>query len=80
MIDADCVAGKLIMGIGHRVKSLNNPDKRVELLKAFAADKTKFAQPTPFLDFALEVEKVTTSKVSGNLEKSCRGDIDRSRI
>ncbi|EGW08585.1 ATP-citrate synthase [Cricetulus griseus] len=25
--------GKLIMGIGHRVKSINNPDMRVEILK-----------------------------------------------
>jgi ATP citrate (pro-S)-lyase len=55
--------GDLIMGIGHRVKSLNNPDKRVEILKAFALDRTKFAQPTPFLEYALEVEKITTTKV-----------------
>jgi len=54
--------GDLIMGIGHRVKSLNNPDKRVEILKAFALDRTKFLQPTPFLEYALEVEKITTTK------------------
>merc|ERR1712018_754005 len=28
--------GRLIMGIGHRVKSLNNPDKRVTLVAEFA--------------------------------------------
>ncbi len=27
---------KLIMGIGHRVKSLANPDKRVERIKQYA--------------------------------------------
>jgi len=51
--------GQLIMGIGHRVKSLNNPDMRVVLLKTFA--KEHF-QSTPLLDFALEVEKITVSK------------------
>lgn len=51
--------GQLIMGIGHRVKSLNNPDMRVVLLKTFA--KEHF-QATPLLDFALEVEKITVSK------------------
>lgn len=71
--------GKLIMGIGHRVKSvrdyvyfdlriycslqINNPDKRVQLLKEFAQDKTRFLQPTPMLEYAIEVEKITTSKV-----------------
>merc|ERR1719383_539794 len=30
--------GKLIMGIGHRVKSINNPDKRVTLVKEFAKE------------------------------------------
>ncbi|VDM41323.1 unnamed protein product [Toxocara canis] len=54
--------GKHIMGIGHRVKSINNPDKRVEILKNFALDRTKFKQETPLLDFALQVEKITTAK------------------
>merc|ERR1711990_941837 len=30
--------GKLIMGIGHRIKSLANPDQRVEIIKKFALD------------------------------------------
>ncbi|KAF2350302.1 Citrate synthase [Trinorchestia longiramus] len=51
--------GELIMGIGHRVKSLNNPDKRVEIIKKFV--KEEFPT-TPLLDYALKVEKITTSK------------------
>jgi ATP citrate (pro-S)-lyase len=54
--------GKFILGIGHRVKSINNPDKRVEILKSFALDKTIFKQETPLLDYALKVEQITTSK------------------
>jgi len=34
-------ANKLIMGIGHRIKSLNNPDKRVEIIKEFALENFK---------------------------------------
>jgi succinyl-CoA synthetase alpha subunit len=48
-----------IQGIGHRIKSLRNPDQRVELLKKYAAEN--FPQ-TPYLDFALSVEQVTTRK------------------
>ncbi|XP_029427991.1 ATP-citrate synthase isoform X2 [Rhinatrema bivittatum] len=51
--------GKLIMGIGHRVKSINNPDMRVQILKDYV--KRHFPA-TPLLDYALEVEKITTSK------------------
>jgi len=51
--------GKTISGIGHRIKSVRNPDLRVSGLKKFAAEN--FPQ-TPLLDFALEVEKLTTSK------------------
>ncbi|XP_064456434.1 ATP-citrate synthase-like [Ornithodoros turicata] len=51
--------GILIMGIGHRVKSLNNPDMRVKILKDYV--KSHFPS-TPVLDYALEVEKITTSK------------------
>ncbi|XP_078482981.1 ATP citrate-lyase isoform X2 [Ciona intestinalis] len=50
---------QLIMGIGHRVKSLNNPDQRVVILKEFV--KSNFPS-TPLLDYAFEVEKVTTAK------------------
>lgn len=51
--------GKLIMGIGHRVKSINNPDMRVVILRDYA--KKNFPS-TPLLDYASEVEKITTSK------------------
>lgn len=51
--------GKLIMGIGHRVKSLNNPDMRVKLMKDYIRQTFP---TTPILDYALEVEKITTSK------------------
>ncbi len=50
---------KLIPGIGHKVKSVHNPDKRVELVKAFA--KEHFRE-TPVLDFALQVEALTVKK------------------
>jgi len=48
-----------ISGIGHRIKSVRNPDKRVEGLKKFANEN--FPQ-TSLLEYALEVEKLTTSK------------------
>ncbi|BCD59953.1 MULTISPECIES: citrate/2-methylcitrate synthase [unclassified Nitratiruptor] len=48
-----------IPGIGHRIKSVRNPDKRVEGLKKFAAEHFP---KTSLLDYALEVEKLTTSK------------------
>ncbi|WP_456457131.1 citrate/2-methylcitrate synthase [Thermovibrio sp.] len=53
------VEKKPIPGIGHRIKSTKNPDKRVELLKNFA--KENFPS-TELLNYALEVEKVTTAK------------------
>lgn len=49
----------LIMGIGHRVKSISNPDKRVVILKEFIL---KNFPKTDLLKYALEVEKVTTAK------------------
>ena len=49
----------LIPGIGHRVKSLINPDKRVEILKKYA---TENFPKTKYLDYALKTEKITTSK------------------
>ena len=48
-----------IPGIGHRIKSLRNPDKRVVGLKNYAAE---YFPSTPLLDYALEVEQLTTSK------------------
>jgi len=48
-----------IPGIGHRIKSLRNPDKRVEGLKKFAKE---YFPETPLLEYALKVEQLTTSK------------------
>lgn len=52
-------ANILIMGIGHRIKSLTNPDKRVEIIKEYAL---KHFAATTVLKFALAVEQVTTKK------------------
>ncbi len=51
--------GENIQGIGHLIKSLHNPDMRVTIMKEFAKNHFK---ATPLLDYALEVEKVTTAK------------------
>lgn len=51
--------GQLIMGIGHRVKSINNPDIRVKIIKEFVLENFP---AKPLLEYALEVEKITTSK------------------
>ncbi len=48
-----------IQGIGHLVKSIHNPDMRVTVIKTYAKKNFK---ATPLLDYALEVEKITTSK------------------
>ena len=53
------VAQVNIPGIGHRIKSVQNPDVRVTLLKEFVF---KRFPKHPHLDYALEVEKLTTSK------------------
>jgi ATP-citrate lyase alpha-subunit len=49
----------LIPGIGHRVKSVINPDKRVEILNNYARENFP---KTEYLDYALKVEKITTAK------------------
>ena len=50
---------KLILGIGHLIKSKTNPDMRVELVKKYA--KSHFPR-TPMLDYALQVEEITVQK------------------
>ncbi|TGJ87266.1 hypothetical protein E0Z10_g1434 [Xylaria hypoxylon] len=50
---------KLIPGIGHRIKSRNNPDLRVELVKEYVLANFPSHK---LLDYALAVESVTTSK------------------
>jgi len=49
-----------VPGIGHRVKSLKNPDKRVKYLVDYVLNQTTLHMPC--LEYALEVEKVTTAK------------------
>jgi len=51
--------GENIQGIGHLIKSVNNPDMRVTIMKDYAK---KHFKATPLLDYALEVEKLTTAK------------------
>jgi ATP-citrate lyase alpha-subunit len=48
-----------VPGIGHRVKSVKNPDKRVSELVSYVKSQSI---PMPHLDFALQVEKITTAK------------------
>ncbi len=52
-----------IPGIGHKIKSVKNPDARVVSLKKFVAENFKSQD---LLNYALEVEKITTAK-KGNL-------------
>merc|ERR1712226_1570224 len=52
-------AKKLIMGIGHRIKSINNPDKRVTIIKEYVLENFPNCR---LLKYALEVEQITTSK------------------
>jgi len=49
----------IVSGIGHKIKSINNPDLRVELVKEFVR---KHFPSHSLLDYALAVEKVTTGK------------------
>ncbi|MBN1280265.1 MAG: ATP citrate synthase [Candidatus Thermoplasmatota archaeon] len=51
--------GVNIQGIGHLVKSIHNPDMRVTIISGYAK---KHFKSTPLLDYAREVEKITTSK------------------
>jgi citrate synthase len=59
-------AGRLIMGIGHRIKSAQNPDKRVTILKNFARNLSgkQTTMYPPHLSKALEVETETLKKKS----------------
>ncbi|KCV69119.1 hypothetical protein H696_04535 [Fonticula alba] len=50
---------QLIHGIGHRIKSRTNPDQRVQIVCDYAR---QHFPSTRVMDYALEVEKVTTAK------------------
>jgi len=58
-VDESRKANKLISGIGHKIKSVNNPDLRVELVKEYV--RKNFPSHS-LLDYAVAVEKVTTAK------------------
>ncbi|KZV68350.1 ATP-citrate synthase [Peniophora sp. CONT] len=58
-VDQSRKQNKLISGIGHKIKSVNNPDLRVELVKEYV--RKNFPSHS-LLDYALAVEKVTTAK------------------
>lgn len=53
--------GIRVPGIGHRIKSKDNRDKRVELLVAYAR---RFFPATKYLDFAVTVEAYTLQKAA----------------
>lgn len=50
---------KLILGIGHKIKSRTNPDLRVEIIREFVLEHFP---NTDIVKYALEVEKITTAK------------------
>ncbi|KAF7967786.1 hypothetical protein HWV62_21408 [Athelia sp. TMB] len=58
-VDNSRKQNKLISGIGHKIKSVNNPDLRVQLVKEYV--QKNFPSHT-LLDYALAVETVTTAK------------------
>jgi len=58
-IDYMAEQGMVIPGIGHRIKSVKNPDRRVEGLKQYAE---RHFPATRLLDYALDVERHTTRK------------------
>merc|ERR1711971_479171 len=54
-------AGQLIMGIGHKIKSIDNPDQRVVIVKEYAMSHFP-AKSQKVLGYALRVEEITTRK------------------
>lgn len=54
-------AGKRVPGIGHRIKSKDNRDKRVELLQDYAREHFP---STKYLDYAVTVETYTLQKAA----------------
>ncbi|WFD40176.1 ATP citrate synthase [Malassezia japonica] len=58
-VDSMRKANKLIPGIGHRIKSVSNPDYRVQVVKDYVLENFESHK---MLDYALAVERVTTAK------------------
>ena len=50
---------KIISGIGHKIKTKDNPDKRVEILTSYVRDNFP---KSDVLNYGLEVEKITLLK------------------
>jgi ATP citrate (pro-S)-lyase len=67
---------RYIMGIGHRVKSKDNPDKRVEMLRKYVE---KHFKNRDLINYALEVEEITLRK-RNNLILNVDGFIATSMI
>lgn len=67
-------AGRRVPGIGHRIKSRDNRDKRVELLQRYAR---KHFPATKHLDYAVAVEAVTLAKAANLVGvESCGKRVD----
>ncbi|KAJ2370704.1 ATP citrate lyase subunit 1, partial [Coemansia sp. RSA 2607] len=58
-VDSMRKQNKLILGIGHKIKSRTNPDLRVTLITDYAK---KHFPASPILDYARAVEAITTAK------------------
>lgn len=66
-----------VSGIGHKIKSVNNPDLRVELVKNYVMEH--FPSHS-LLDYALAVERVTTTKKDTVSIDSCPDSLFSARI
>ncbi|XP_049851289.1 uncharacterized protein LOC126325839 [Schistocerca gregaria] len=60
-VESKKAEGQLISGIGHRVKSQHNPDRRVQILIEYA---TKSFSSLKYLQYAQRVENYTLKKAS----------------
>jgi ATP citrate (pro-S)-lyase len=69
-------SNRLIMGIGHKIKSVENPDRRVEILKEYVF---KNFPKHDYVDYAHQVEKLTTQK-KNNLILNVDGFIANSLL
>ena len=67
---------QIISGIGHKIKTKENPDKRVEILKDFVYSQFP---STKYTDFAFEVEALTLQK-RNNLILNVDGFIANSML
>ena len=54
--------GQVISGIGHKIKSKDNPDKRIVMLEKFINENYPVDLKLNLTNFAKEVEKITLQK------------------